>query len=83
MKYKEWVINLFASTGTKIDPENLVGGTLLIEPYMTNALLLMGIWRLDVSSRRLEKLTIGLCILTIPLVILSIIEILRVASLIP
>ena len=60
-----------------------IDGTLTIEPHMNNALLLMGIWRLDVSSRRLERLTIGLCVLTIPLVILSIIEIWNVVSLIP
>ncbi|MHA1957662.1 MAG: hypothetical protein ACW968_12130 [Candidatus Thorarchaeota archaeon] len=43
---------------------------------------LSAIWRLDESSKRLEKLTIGLCILTIPLVILSIIQILKVIGLI-
>jgi len=67
MKFIDWLNKMLTSTGTVVSPESIVDGTLTVEPHMTNVFLLLGIWRLDESSRRLEILTIVLAVLTVVL----------------
>lgn len=91
MKFREWLIELIDAADRALaeDAENSrelgqgeTSGKLYRNQTRFNYPELSAIWRLDESSNRLERLTIGLCLLTIPLVFLSIIEVLKIVGLI-